>query len=337
VTASPPRPSMRFTVDTWDPGYGSSMEIEDDLGVTRVVVTPDVEVPADRWRPIAARGADLPSAVLFVDGVRRLEARLWIEDDAEPDEATSAVCASYAAGVICCCAEGAHLLTAERRRGLFTTAPHAADVRTTMGDYPVTVAPVDPSKPLALTLSAAIQRKLSDLEVVTAVDSRTALANHGVMGDDLLVIDGPIRGREHLPRALGYIKSHQSAYLDKDLHRMVGTLSTGERTPVFRIGGAWNRYSWYLRLPCLPAAPWAGIVRLECGPDVPVGSAVDLANLSQTLLPRYGSAEYKDPRAPQNLYPIAGLERELRHRLGDARVLYRALRRQAAEKNSAAG
>jgi hypothetical protein len=48
------------------------------------------------------------------------------------------------------------------------------------------------------------------------------------------------------------------------------------------------------------------------------------------VLPRYASAEYKDTRAPQNLYPIAGLERELRRRLGDQRLLYRALRVAAA-------
>ena len=38
---------------------------------------------------------------------------------------------------------------------------------------------------------------------------------------------------------------------------------------------------------------------------------------------------HKDARAPQNLYPIGGLERVLRHRLGDAQVCYRALRRRA--------
>jgi hypothetical protein len=48
------------------------------------------------------------------------------------------------------------------------------------------------------------------------------------------------------------------------------------------------------------------------------------------VLPRYASERYKEPRAPQNLYPIAGLERELRRRLGDQRLLYRALRVAAA-------
>jgi hypothetical protein len=36
--------------------------------------------------------------------------------------------------------------------------------------------------------------------------------------------------------------------------------------------------------------------------------------------------EFKDSRAPQNLFPIAGLERALRRRLGDPGLLYRALR-----------
>ena len=44
------------------------------------------------------------------------------------------------------------------------------------------------------------------------------------------------------------------------------------------------------------------------------------------MLPRFASEPYKEARAPQNLYPISGLERELRRRLGDAELIYRALR-----------
>ena len=38
----------------------------------------------------------------------------------------------------------------------------------------------------------------------------------------------------------------------------------------------------------------------------------------QRLLTGYASEQHKEPRAPQNLYPIAGLEQELRRRLGDS-------------------
>ena len=55
-------------------------------------------------------------------------------------------------------------------------------------------------------------------------------------------------------------------------------------------------------------------------------SVTQLADLTARLLPPLASSPHKDPRAPQNLVPIGGLERELRHRLGDQQLLYRALR-----------
>jgi hypothetical protein len=76
-------------------------------------------------------------------------------------------------------------------------------------------------------------------------------------------------------------------------------------------------------------------VRIECSADLPGAEVIGLAQLSQVCLGRFASDQYKDARAPQNLYPIAGLERELRRRLGDPRLLYRALRltAQAARAN----
>jgi hypothetical protein len=279
---------------------------------------------------------------LFVDGVRRIEARIWIEQPLFSEsaattvngarDASMALCASYAAGVVCCCpSRGAHLLTSQARRGLFTTAINAADVPTSAGTYQANITPDDQEENLPALLSAALQRRLGDLEINIATNARIALADHGITPDtDLLVVDGPLRGRTHLPRALGFIKSHRAAYLPPDLHAMVGTLAAGERTPVFLMGTSWDRHAWYLRLPCRPGAPWAGVVRLECAADIPSNDAIALANLSQLLLPRYASTEYKDPRAPQNLVPVAGLEKELRRRLGDPVLLSRALRVAAA-------
>jgi hypothetical protein len=71
-------------------------------------------------------------------------------------------------------------------------------------------------------------------------------------------------------------------------------------------------------------------VRCEAGPALSPDAVVALAGRVAAALPRYASEPHKDPRAPQNLYPIGGLERELRHRLGHAGVLYRALRKASA-------
>jgi hypothetical protein len=315
---------VKFAVDPWDPSYGASLDTE--LGKSAAQVALDVELPAAEWQPIDPDPAAVPpDAVLFVDGVRRVDAQLWVEDGSP--EASPALCASYAAGVVCCCRDGgAHLLTADVRRGLFTTADSADDVRTVAGTYRATRTAPHPDVAPAQLLSLAVQRELADTELAASAAARSG---HGV-ADDLLVVDGPLRGRQHLPRVIGFVKSHRSDYLPPQLGGMVAALRTGQRTPVFGLGSSWERHTWYLRLPCRPGSPWAGVVRVECSADLPAAEAVTLAARSQVTLPRFASAEYKDSRAPQNLYPIAGLERELRRRLGEPNLLYRALRRAAA-------
>src|SRR5206468_371914 len=131
-----------------------------------------------------------------------------------------------------------------------------------------------------------------------------------------------LRGRRALPRAIGYVKSHNTFYLSAELTRVVTGLRAGQRSPVFRLS---NLYSWYLRLPGPTGSPWGGVVRIECSGDLSPEDAVALADRSAVTLPRFASSPYKDPRAPQNLVPIAGLERRLRNLLGDPKLLHRTL------------
>lgn len=353
---------MRFSVDAWDVSYGTALAVEDeDLPASVARVETDVETPADQWAPIAvASDVPHPSAVLFVDGVRRIDARVWIDDSPAPGNGTPnapqvrgiaatasmSVCASYAAGVVCCCGQPgrrqAHLLAVEPRRGLFTTAAHATDIQTRAGTYRARHTVASDTVPLTMILSNALQQALAEIEVITALAARAALpdighASYSPAGpdkadDDLLVIDGPLRNRTHLPRTLGLIKTHRAGYLPPELNQVVAALTAGQRTPVFLMGTSWERYAWYLRLPStpdVPGAPWAGVVRCEAAIDLSLPQLTALANLSQAVLCRYASVAYKDSRAPQNLVPIAGLENTLRHRLGDTRVLYRALREAA--------
>jgi len=323
--------TMRFHVDSWDPSYGASVEGSSAGLESTARVTHDVELPDAAWRPIPPTPVSEPSAILFADGVRRVDGRLWIEQPGTHD-ATMALCASYAAGVVCCCSsEGAHILGLELRRGLFTTATNASDITTSAGTYRLHATPDNPDASLVVLLSTALQRELAQLELTVAAEARHVIggrlsASVEDAGSDLLVVDGPLHGRAHLPRAIGFVKTHQATYLPPQLHSMVGTLRPAERTPVFLMGTSWDRHSWYLRLPCESTAPWAGVVRIECSADVPSSTAIELAELSQAVLPRFASSEYKDPRAPQNLVPIAGLEREARHRLGDITLINRMLR-----------
>lgn len=336
MTARAGRPGMRFSVDAWDPSYGVSLDLDEQLSQTEVRVDASVEVKTSGWRPIDPDPrCELPSTLLFVDGVRRVEARVWVEDEtpgADPVGAVSAGwCASYAAGVVCCCGPQAHILPEpEVRRGLFTVVPKASDIATRAGIYRAFVTQVKPDKPLALVLNQAVQQHMSDTEGRVAVEARSRLARHpghaGLAERDLLVVDGALRNSRYLPRALGYIKSHHIRYLKPEQNALVEALSPGQRTPVFRMLDSWAQHSWYLRLPGPATSPWAGIARIECAADLTLAQVQRLAAQSQACLGRFASEAYKDSRAPQNLYPIAGLERELRRRMGDSRLLYRALR-----------
>lgn len=319
---------MRFTVDGWDPAYGNAFDVDDTAALPESAqrIDPNVEVAEADWAPVEVPVAAVPSAVLFVDGVRRIDARVWIDplDAAEMPQVS--ICASIAAGVVCCCPGRAHVTHAESRRLLVTTAAHASDLTTPAATWTVAHTAGGGDMPLLPQLSQALQQRLAQLEVQTALQARTALVDHGLPGgDDLLVIDGPLKGRAHLPRALGYIKTHRAEYLPPYLNAIVGGLQAGQRTPVFLLGTGWDRHVWYLRLPTTSRAPWAGVVRVECGADLPRAEVLTLAAQSQLVLPRHASEEFRDPRAPQNLNPVGGLEQQLRHRLGDPRLLYRSL------------
>ncbi|HVF06643.1 MAG TPA: hypothetical protein VNA20_17535 [Frankiaceae bacterium] len=311
--------TLHFAVDPWDPGYAATAEtgLAAELDASAAPTDLDVEVPVDDWRPIDPDPAQTARCVLFVDGVRRIEARVWLMDGtgtAEPG-----IAASYAAGVVVC--DGtARVSTVRHERGVFAAVASLAAIRTPLGERFDPWIADDGSLD---TLSVAMQNRMRAVEIDTAIQARNGSP------DDLLVVDGPLRGRESLPRTIGYIKTHQKSYLGDEQQRTVAALGPGQRTPVFKLGSTWSRYTWYVRLPGRITHTWAGIVRCECSIGLAPAAAVELADVSAATVPRFASSAHKEPRAPQNLYPIAGLERALRHRLGDRTLIHRELLRAA--------
>lgn len=143
----------------------------------------------------------------------------------------------------------------------------------------------------------------------------------------LLVVDGPVRLLREGP-LLGYIKTHWVRYLPKEREALLEALAPGERTPAFRVHRkGLELASWYVRLPLPPEGlrpPLAGLLRVETPLS---GPFLELADLSLGLFPALASHPVKDPRAPQNLLPVGGLERELSRRMGRPEVVGRMLAR----------
>lgn len=302
---------MRFAVEQWAPEYGTSVG-PDALEESQAAVDAGAEVPVDAWSPLAPKaGVAIPDELAFVDGVRRVEARVWVESDRRTVH--QGICASYGAGVVRCNGR-ASVVDAQVARGLFCDAPDLEPIRTRHAHFGVR--PV-PGAGTGDALSLALQGAMADLEAAVSAP---------VPPDCLLVVDGPLRERSRLDHAVGYVKTHHVSYLPAVVQDVIPALQPGERTPLLLIGDRFRRWSWYQRLPGDRSHAWGGVVRCEVNPDRTAEAAAALADSCAVVLPRFASEAHKDARAPQNLYPIAGLERELRRRLGDARLLYRSLR-----------
>jgi hypothetical protein len=321
---------VKFAVETWAPDYGAPVD-DAVLGESEATVDLAAEVEVDAWAPITPTVGPAP-VVLFVDGVQRIDARVWVTGD--DGVSSQGVCASWAAGVVRCDGQ-ARVVTAEVRRGILCAGVTVGSVTTAHGPYkayPVAATGGDP-------VGQALGGQRGELEGRVATESRSPIPAGSLEEsaadptDELLVVDGPLGDRRHVPGAVGYVKAHHVSYLDPPQQQVVAALAAGQRTPLFQVGEQRFRWSWYLRLPGPATHPWWGIVRCEASGELGIEAAVAVAERVTATLPRFASQPHNDSRAPQNLHPIAGLERELRRRLGDAIVLERALRRAAANSN----
>jgi hypothetical protein len=156
-----------------------------------------------------------------------------------------------------------------------------------------------------------------------------ALASELAAAGGLVFLDGPLTfaggGRSAI---VGFVKRLLRAYLPPDAAALLPRLALGERTPLFLIEDAVHpRYSWYARIahgrPIEDAL--TGVVRLETSAAAGLAAARERADVATDLLPAFASDPAHDPRAPQNLLPIGGLESRLRHLMGDPLIVRRAI------------
>lgn len=303
----------RLHVEGWAPEYGAAVEPDDALSPAEGSV--DVAVEERPWEPVPGRDDGIP-VVAFVDGVRRIDARLLLDDPAGP---VPGICGSFAVGAVVWDRPGrrSEVTRATVERRAILAGGHAP----ALPDLPMGIAYTAGSVPDddPASLIRAFHDGMRRAEAHLAED----LGRSGFF----VVADGPLYEYTDVPK-MGFVKSHRRSYLPDTHAAIIGVLPAGHRTPLFTIGEAgFRRYSWYLRLaPRGAAHSWAGIVRCEASAALPRDQVVVIADRSAAVLPAVGSEPHIDPRAPQNLVPIGALERDLRHRLGDPGLVLRALR-----------
>jgi len=295
--------------------------------VDTAVVDTAVETP--EWAPITPVEGTAPGHIFFVDGVRRIEHRLLVEEGART-----------LFGLLGSFGVGATAVSGERRRharigheevgrvavvgGGLKVAPFRAEVPgaarrgTLLAFEPEAVPENTPIAPVD-GLQKAMRRREAQLAEALSVEA------------DVVYLDGPLT---YLTPGdapvVGFVKRLQREYLSAAQAAILRRLATGERTPVFLIKDAEPRYSWYQKIgggrPIDSAL--TGVVRLEVSAGLALGRVRELADASARLIPRFASDPAHDPRAPQNLFPIGGLETRLRRLLGDAVLVRRAIESQ---------
>jgi hypothetical protein len=264
--------------------------------------------------------------VAFVDGVRRVEHRLLIEDG---NGTVFGLLGSYGVGAVV--VEGAARVAHET---IGRVAVAGAGLRLAPFVGPVGSGSVvfDPVAEPENTPAAPVQGLQKAMRA-----SEAGLAERFAAEVDVVFLDGPLTYVTAAARGpiVGFVKRLLRTYLDPAASALLPRLAVGERTPLFLVEAAREpRYSWYMRIAEGRAIDSAltGVVRLEAPSGPGLAAARELADLSARELPRFASDAARDPRAPQNLLPIGALEARLKHLLGDHAVIRRAIESRLLEE-----
>jgi hypothetical protein len=310
---------LALSVDPWAPDHGMGFQasVEEPPAVT------DPFVEASDWsEPIAPPAVPPAGPVWFVDGVRRVELRILADDE---NRRAPGLFGSFAVGSVRCehravfddHVVGRAVVVGGGLRPSTAEVPVGAD---RLRFEPSSQAGSDPETPLW-----GLQQLMRRAEGTLA--ARAAAADGG-----LVLVDGPLTFSDPTTSPIvGVVKRFVQAYLSGEQGALLPRLEAGTRTPLFGLGesaDSFDRFAWYLRLVPL-RRPWhdhAGIVRCEVRAGVGLDGAVWLADRVSAMLPAF-AGRASDPRYPQNLAPVGGLETWLTHRMGHRGLIRRALTR----------
>lgn len=312
---------LKVRLDPWQPEFGPEFGgIEEQSPESPESLDIELERSAQLWSGIDPGGRAGPrEPVWFIDGVRRMEARVTAKFN---DQYFYGAFGAFAVGSVQLNSEQALFERFLTGRMLALSSPEqpTGEIAVARGliYLPIRVADTEPDAPIR-----AIHGEMRRAEEALA---RELAAHEG----RLVVVDGPLTFEERMRgSAVGYIKRVIKTYLPPPQLALLAALKPGQRTPLFALRGSrrFARISWFLRLsePRKGDSEFSGIVRLEVAEAVGVEGARSLADACGALLPELKARRALDQRAPQNLLPISALERFLRRKLGDERIIRRRL------------
>ena len=311
---------MRIAVEAWSPDYGSGVELgePDEVSVEKVETGCELQ----EWAPISpAPGAPMRRPLAFVDGTRRIDARVFLMNG--DGGATPGVAGTVGVGAVLCelngngrrarCAEIEDLSVPGGGRwavprvvgGTRARVPGVAgagSIHRTPGRW----CPQLHARPRGARRAGSCRPRPPRVRRWTASGRRSRPpVDHRLHQGSRSPLPPARQGGSAGP--FGMRPAHAGVCL-----RRVACPLLVVRPPVSRPSRGCTGGSASPAARCRRPCRWIGSSRWRIS--------------SARLLPGFASAPYWDKRAPQNLVPIAGLEKRLRHLMGERELVYRMIR-----------
>ncbi len=314
----------RFSFDTW-----RVLEVEDDY-LEESEEIGDSEVELKEWEPIEGKEpGDVD--VVFVDGVRRTENLIYIEDEE----------GNFSEGAFVSIGAGALHMRYRRLNPARESFKNFVLRRLLVLKRDIEVG----EKSISLEVGESrleffvekTEKEISPFvnELMARLEAEVAYATFKEVRPTLMITDGTLHYSAKL-RSLpfvGYVKKHRKRYVPNNRSYIFRELKVGHRTPIVLIHSqptmegegvkSFDKFTWYVRIS--EDEGISGIARLEVPAGVGLERAKEIANLTAWIVPKFASTEFSDRRAPHNLLPIKHLENALRRRLGSQTLIRRAL------------
>lgn len=263
---------FRVRIDPWEVDYGDQTPLAPAEDQPHEQVDHEIELADANWHAITPPDDAAPNQrVVFVDGVRRLEARMHAR---QGEQLIYGGFGSFAVGAVALENASASFGVLRTFRlavlGAGRRLPGPVNVRSNLLYQPDSTPNAEVDGPLH-----HIQKSMRLAEAT--------LAREVCRDDTLTIVDGPLSFEpERRGVALGYIKRIHELYLPAKFIPLLAALPAGARTPMFGIQAAksgFSRYSWFQRLadPRPGATEMDGIVRLEVAANVGADAARNLA------------------------------------------------------------
>jgi uncharacterized protein len=315
---------VKLRLDPWATEYNTAYYADEVNLSTPEHIDPYVETQT--WQALSAQPSNLSwERLFFIDGSRRIEARLLLED--EQEQIAFGAMGTCAVGVVDCCPQQqrqARIFATYVKRICALSGGHTmndfliASKASELGNLEYQVIPSNKRDADAVVME--LQSEMLKQESLVA--SRLAQQQHS-----LIICDGQRPSLNQDSNVIGYLKTIHDTRLSREHLSVVRLLEQHQRSPIYQVRHKdFIYYEWFLRLR--DPRPWfyslAGMVRIQAYAE-DISSVIEMANWTCLNLPKFASKQHQDPRAPQQLLPIRALEHELKRRMGNPQIIRRRI------------